>query len=319
MAKISLIIATHNRPKLLVRAVNSAYAAGADDLEIVVVDDASTAETYEACKSFSNVHYVRLDRRQGSGGARNLGLVVSRSEYVTFLDDDDSRLPCSLGQQSNLLDQEPEVGMVYGRALLVDNNCEQAYASYPAVLFQGDIFWKLLTRNFIPCGSALFRRSCLSKVGLMADDAFGMEDWDLWVRIAEMFPILAVDSPIYSYRTPRPGSDQFTTHASRVVQHCTRLFHNWLKLPRCRRLSKSFRQKLWIDFSAGMGAHLLGDSWNALRRGHLINALKNLTVCPRLHALALPEVIGCKLLGIPRKSRSWDFDTQSTTGSADGF
>jgi len=101
--RASIIIATHDRPQLLPRAVESAHAAGTD-VEIVVVDDASTDETARVCQTLSGIKYVRTERNQRVAGARNIGLVASRGEYISFLDDDDTRLPDSLDAQIEALD-----------------------------------------------------------------------------------------------------------------------------------------------------------------------------------------------------------------------
>ena len=117
MIKASIIITTHNRPHLLPRAVESARAAGTD-VEIVVVDDASADETAEVCKHLSDINYVRVEHNQQVAGARNVGLVASRGEYLSFLDDDDTRLPESLDRQIDLFEQAPAAGLIYGQAIV---------------------------------------------------------------------------------------------------------------------------------------------------------------------------------------------------------
>src|ERR1700749_4613661 len=113
MQRVSIIITTHNRPRLLSRAVASARLSGRDP-EIVVVDDASTDETVEVCRSLQGIRYIRVERRQGGACARNVGLRVSSGQYISFLDDDDERLPGSLDMQVERLEAEPSAGMIYG-------------------------------------------------------------------------------------------------------------------------------------------------------------------------------------------------------------
>ena len=103
MSLTSIIITTHNRPKLLRRAVESAFAAGTN-LEVIVVDDASTDETARVCRDLPRIKYVRVERNQRVAGARNLGLLASSGQYITFLDDDDVRFPGSLDRQIKLLE-----------------------------------------------------------------------------------------------------------------------------------------------------------------------------------------------------------------------
>src|SRR3989442_5912063 len=117
MNKVSLIIPTFNRPHLLPRAVESARRAGRD-VEVIVVDDASTDRTAEVCAAWRDIKYVRLDRNQGVAGARNVGLLASTGNFIAFLDDDDLRLAGSLDHQVSLLAAHPEAGFVAGGGMV---------------------------------------------------------------------------------------------------------------------------------------------------------------------------------------------------------
>ena len=81
MAKVSLIIPTFNRPHLLPRAVESAQRAGRD-VEVIVVDDASSDGTASVCASLHDIKYLRVDRNQGVAGARNVGLLESSGDFI---------------------------------------------------------------------------------------------------------------------------------------------------------------------------------------------------------------------------------------------
>src|SRR3712207_3517985 len=137
MPRVSVIIPTHNRAHLLERAVKSARAAGRD-VEVIIVDDASTDETPQLCRSFAGVRYVRAERNQKLGGARNLGILASTSDHISFLDDDDLKLPGSLDIQLEALMRNPAAGLVYGQALLGDQDCVPTGNLYPEPCPQGD-------------------------------------------------------------------------------------------------------------------------------------------------------------------------------------
>lgn len=300
MTRASIIIATHNRPNLVPRAVQSARDAGTD-VEIVVVDDASSDETAQVCQSLSGINYVRVERHQGVAGARNIGLVVSRGQFVSFLDDDDTRLRGSLDQQIEILAREPQAGLVYGRAIWGDQEGMPSDQSYPFVCPQGDVFWSLLSQNFIPCGSAVFRRTCLSRVGLLNEGIPGMDDWDLWVRIAEIYPITALEAPVVIWRRSSPVSRQGTSHAAGLVSDSLQQFCNcWMKLPRATSAARKTRKAAWRNFSENMAEHLIWESVRALRRGKLHQALNNLSIVPRLYPLTVLRISGHRILGIPR-------------------
>lgn len=298
--KASIIIATHDRPQLLPRAVESARAAGTD-VEIVVVDDASTDETARVCQSLSGIKYVRVERNQRVAGARNIGLVASRGDYISFLDDDDTRLPDSLDAQIEALEREPHAGLIYARAIWGDQQGVAEDRSYPLDCPQGDIFWQLLTRNFIPCGSAVFRRSCLTRVGLLNDRIPGLDDWDLWVRIAEIYPIMAAEIPVIIWRRSTPVSGQGTSQAAHLVAMSAQSFRNqWMNLPRAAAAPRRAKRKAWRGLSENMAEHLIWESVRALRCGQLVQAVKDLSILTRLHPLAIMSIVEHRILRVPR-------------------
>lgn len=166
MPQVSVIIPTHSRPHLLPRAVESALGAGSN-VEVIVVDDASSDNTAEVCRTLEGIKYIRLEHNQGVAGARNVGILNSTADYISFLDDDDVRLAQSLDLQAEALARAPEAGLIYGQALVADQSGAAGDEYYPQPCPQGDVFWELMVQNFIPCGSVLFRRSCLFKAGLL--------------------------------------------------------------------------------------------------------------------------------------------------------
>lgn len=88
---LSIIIPTHNRPQLVIRAVKSALEQTMEDLEVIVVDDAS--EVSPELPQDSRVRTIRLSQQAGGATARNVGTKAARARWVTYLDDDDKLLP----------------------------------------------------------------------------------------------------------------------------------------------------------------------------------------------------------------------------------
>lgn len=286
MPRVSIIITTHSRPHLLPRAVESARQSGRD-LEIVVVDDASADETRAVCGALRGIRYVRVERNKGVAGARNVGVLASEGEYISFLDDDDERLPGSLDMQVERLEAEPRAAMIYGQARVLDQSGSTAERLYPLTCPQGDIFWELLRQNFIPCGSAVFRRSCLGRVGLLDEGAAGIDDWDLWLRVAERFPVLATERPVCKWRRSSPGSGQASSSAAHMTRMSVRQFRApWMRLERAAKASRSQRREAWRAFSGGMARHLVWEAMRAHAEGRTRQAATNLLTALRLLPLA---------------------------------
>lgn len=267
--RVSVIIATRNRCALLPRAVESARRAGRD-VEIVVVDDASEDRTREVCERRAGVRYIRARRRLGLGGARNVGVIASTAPYISFLDDDDVRLPESLDAQIELLEARPRAGMIYGRALYGDQECRPKGGFYPESCPQGDLFWQLMSWNFIPCPAVVFRRACLSRVGLLEEDATGVEDWDLWVRIAEQYTVLATEEAVAVWRQPDGASGQLTSRPERLHRKARRLHgEKWLRLPRAAGAAAVRRREAERAFAERASQQLVWEAAARLKAGRL--------------------------------------------------
>jgi glycosyltransferase involved in cell wall biosynthesis len=242
MHSVSLIIPTFNRPHLLPRAVRSAQQA-ARDVEVIVVDDASSDETARVCRGLTDIKYVRLERNQGVAGARNVGVLESSSDFIAFLDDDDLRLPGSLDHQLDLLKSAPEAGLVASAALLADRECVPTGAISAPRAPSGDVFWQVLELNlFLLPATVLVRKTCFLELGLFNKNLAGIDDWDMWARITESHPVITDDLPVCVYRCPTPdsgqGSSALGNHLFAAVKHQKQL----LKLQRAERAPQSLKR-----------------------------------------------------------------------------
>jgi len=243
MATISVIIPTHNRPHLLARAVESARAAGTT-VEVIVVDDASIDATADVCRELGEIKYIRLDRNQGVAGARNVGILESTGQYVAFLDDDDLRLPGSLDTEAALLDANPEAGFVCGAMIMAD----QEYQPTGEVFLprrSGNVFWDLLELDFpvMPL-STLIRKECFLRIGMLNHKLEGIDDWDIFTRIAEIYPVLVTDQPMGIYRQPTPSSDQGSSSQATQLLKAARHQLKLLELPLAREAEPGMRRAI---------------------------------------------------------------------------
>jgi len=91
MPQLSIIIPTRDRPQLLPRAVQSALSQTMTDLEVIVVDDASTQAVDLPAEP--RLRVIRLSTPRGGAGARNVGTEAARGRWIAYLDDDDCLLP----------------------------------------------------------------------------------------------------------------------------------------------------------------------------------------------------------------------------------
>ncbi len=93
--KVSVVVPTHNRATILRESLSSVLAQSHQDIEVIVVDDASTDETREVVHhlSDSRIIYKLLPTKGHSAVARNVGIEIATGSYVAFLDSDDQWHP----------------------------------------------------------------------------------------------------------------------------------------------------------------------------------------------------------------------------------
>jgi hypothetical protein len=223
MSSVSVVITTYNRAQFVKRAVHSALQAGSD-LEVVVVDDCSTDDTATVCAKLENIRYIRLATNQGLAHARNVGLAESSSDFIAFLDDDDLRLPGSVDEQLRKIIADERIALCYGRALIGDARRQLPTGEiYPSECPQGDIFWELLERNFIPMPSVLVRKSALLELGGFNTGFTLSEDWEMWLRISERFMVAAVAEPVAIHRKADPDSNQMCSDSAAICKQAMRV------------------------------------------------------------------------------------------------
>lgn len=226
MPTVSVIIPTYNRARFVQTAVESAKHAGSD-LEIIVIDDASTDNTPEVCRQLAGIRYIRLTRNKGLAGARNAGVLASSAEFVAFLDDDDRRLPGSIDAQIRALEANPGAAFCYGQLLAADPVHQLPTGEIiPKRCPSGDIFWDLLQQNFVPSVSVVAHKRPLIERQLFTAGLGGVEDWDLWLRVTEAWPVIAVEEPVAIYRKANRDSGQMCSDSVRCTGKCCG-FRKW--------------------------------------------------------------------------------------------
>lgn len=283
MAEVSVVIPTHDRARWLPRAVASAQAAGRE-VEVIVVDDASTDDTPHVCAGLAGIRYVRLESNVGLARARNAGIAESRGEFLAFLDDDDQRLPGSLDLEVAALRRNPAASLAYGPVLVGDPvENRPGDERRPARPIGGDIFWRLLETNFIYVPSTLVRRARVVELGGFDLDVPGVEDWYLWLRLAERAPVVACDQPMAIYRLAAPSSRQMSSDQARMSRMSERVRERAEQLSRVVEAANQESDRLARYTRNVRSDRLIWTAAHALACGRPREARRNLLAALRLH------------------------------------
>jgi len=265
--KISVVIPTYNRARLLPRAIESARNAGSD-LEVIVVDDCSTDDTPEVCAAIDGIRYLRMQTNGGLAHARNAGVAESSCEFVAFLDDDDLRLPGSLDKQLHALTSDDRIAFCYGQALIGDARRQLPTGEiYPLRCPHGDIFWQLLEDNFIPMPSVLARKSTLVNADGFNPSLKLIEDWDMWLRLSEDHLVAAVEEPVAIHRKAVAESDQMCSNAAEICKQALRVQQVSLVRPRARASESAKRRYVQKKFRDRAYEILMTEATNSIHEG----------------------------------------------------
>jgi glycosyltransferase involved in cell wall biosynthesis len=202
MPKISVVIPTHNRAELLALAIRSALGQTFREIEIIVVDDASSDHTPKVVESFGSdkIRYVRHENCRGPAAARNSGIDQACGEYVAFLDDDDEWFPRKLELQMEVMRKSPSsVGLVYSGYVVVDSQSGKVLGERVPEK-RGDLSKEMLVENHIGGTTcALIRRNCFESVGVFDERLPPFEDYDLWIRLSQQFQFDYVKEALFRY------------------------------------------------------------------------------------------------------------------------
>jgi glycosyltransferase involved in cell wall biosynthesis len=206
---VSVIVPAYNAADSLPATLDSVISQTYRRTEVLVVDDGSSDATAEiACSYARRDARVRLLQQSNAGvaAARNLALRQSTGEFVAPIDADDIWYPEKLAKQVDRLNSSgPEVGVVYCGSVYIDAH-DQLTGHWCSYGVEGRVLEALLYRNFVGNASTpLIRRSHLEQVDLYdvelrAQNAQGLEDWDLYLRLAEVCEFRVVPELLVGYR-----------------------------------------------------------------------------------------------------------------------
>jgi glycosyltransferase involved in cell wall biosynthesis len=190
MPKVSIIIPNFNRAEYIGACLRSCLSQ-TEKSEIIVVDDASTDNSKIILDSFGkDIKAIYLPENKGQAYACNEGIKIAQGQYIYRLDSDDYITNITTEYLSKILDENKDIGFVYGDHILVDKN---------------DNFIERVNLNnidelFSHGAGIMFRKSYLEKIGLYDAEMRHADDYDLLKRYLKNFDGYHLRMPFYRYR-----------------------------------------------------------------------------------------------------------------------
>lgn len=199
--KISIIIPTFNCGKYIVNAIISALNQTYKNIEVVIIDDGSTDDTFYVVKPFADKNLIRYYRQENMGvaEARNMGIRVSDGEFIAYVDADDEIDRKLVERCFNQLSDEFTDFCITDitRVFVVGNVLKKETCRSPVP--KGDFVCGILNEDF-SLRTPFIRKQVIIDLGMYDSSMKTREDWDMNIRmILNNHSFSYVKEPLYHY------------------------------------------------------------------------------------------------------------------------
>jgi glycosyltransferase involved in cell wall biosynthesis len=212
---ISVVIAAYNRGARIGRTLDSVLGQSRPVDEIVVSDDQSTDGTAEWIRGHYPTVRVVTWPNAGTSMARNRGAAATMGDVLVFLDHDDEMSPHAVATLTGMLERFPEAQAAFADHTLQDVRTGESLANHhtsvasfhrmrtiPVLrsisherLYGRDMWYALLRGNLLQQPWAIYKRA-FDALGGFDPEIKYCEDWEMYLRVANRFPLVVSDTVI---------------------------------------------------------------------------------------------------------------------------
>lgn len=294
---VSVIIPCYNQAHFVADAIESVLAQTWPQREIIVVDDGSHDDPATVVARYPSVRLIRQGN-QGVSAARNHGMRESQGEFLVFLDADDRLTPKALQAHLMHLQARPDCAIAAGhyREIAADgsvlNTPKQRCLTgehYKTLLGGGDCVW-------LPA-AVLYRRVELEAVGGWNEARSGCADWDLYLCIAQRYPICCHTETVAEYRQHLPSMSR---NSAAMLRDALAVFAAQADFVRAHPEFAAAYQDGLRKARGYYGERLTTDIRLNLREGHWRRVWEGVWTLAQLYPQAIPQHLVNKLKNLVR-------------------
>lgn len=184
----SIVTPSYNQAKFLEATIQSVLSQDYPEIEYIIVDGGSTDGSVDLIRRYAErLAWWVSEKDKGQTDAINKGFARAHGQALAWLNSDDTYQPGAIRQAADFLQAHPEVGMVYGDTNFIDESGRKigrfgaAQTNY-SLLRQGYVH--------IPQQASFFRADLWRMVGPLDPSFYFAMDYDLWVRLAKLAPLV---------------------------------------------------------------------------------------------------------------------------------
>jgi len=184
---VSVIMPAYNTAPYIGEALESVFGQIYENYEVIVVNDGSpdTEKLEQVLAPYqSRIVYIKQENR-GPSAARNAGIMASRAPLIALLDSDDIWEPDYLAVQVSILEDNPDIDIIYPDAVYFGDCQEDGRRFSDLCPSKGCVtFENLITQRCNVMVSVTARREVIHRAGMFDETLRNAEDFDLWMRVA---------------------------------------------------------------------------------------------------------------------------------------
>ena len=220
--KVSVIIPFYNSATLLTRTIDSIIAQTYTNIEVIMVDDGSTDDSYSIASKYIN-HYITVLKQcnAGASNARNKGLLYSKGDFIQFLDAGDVIDPNKIAVQLEALQKNPEKLAVckYKQFNVQDEITKSDYPDQSSFIYSCDNPQEFLINlwggygkmNFIQTNCWLVPRKIIEKIGCWRAYRCPDDDGEFFARVILASKGIVYTPGVYNfYHIDESGKNQLS-------------------------------------------------------------------------------------------------------------
>jgi glycosyltransferase involved in cell wall biosynthesis len=223
--KVSVIVPTYNRERLVCEAIESILIQTYPNYEIIVVDDGSTDNTAEVLGKYkTKICYIQQENK-GPGDARNRGIAEASGKYIAFLDSDDMWFDFKLELQVAVMEKLTDVGFLFSDFCILKDagkdihyglrtwhkqikpwneifskstrysslNTKMAIPENDFDIFLGNLYYPLMFDPYVWPSGAVVRHECIDDTMKFAEGVFLYEDWEFFAKLSSKYNAVFMD------------------------------------------------------------------------------------------------------------------------------
>lgn len=211
---VTIVMAHHDRPQLVVQAIQSVARQDHPNIELIIVDDGSILpESHRLLDSLEPDFKIRgwrifREPNRYLGAARNVAIKVAKGDLVLFLDDDNVLFDNAVSTLVKAIERSgADICTCLSRSLFETSMPRDDRLGTIEYLPTGGPLEISMIRNPYGDANAMFRKSVFERIGYLVEDyGFACQDWEIFTRAAlEGLHVQVVPEPLYWYRSNPEG------------------------------------------------------------------------------------------------------------------